>query len=70
MKEQDEVMTLHEVADYLKVGAKTIYGLAQSGRLPAFKVGGQWRFRRPDIEAWVEAQKNRARRRCRPGRDR
>jgi len=60
------VMTLREVADYLKVAAKTIYGLVQRGRLPGFKVGGQWRFRRPDIEAWVEAQKSHARRTGKP----
>lgn len=52
----DEVLTIREVADYLKVNEKTVYGLAQKHRIPAFKVGGQWRFRREDIEAWIQAQ--------------
>ncbi len=37
--------------------AKTVYTLAQKGQLPAFKVGGQWRFKRADIDAWIERQK-------------
>ncbi|MBI5509509.1 MAG: helix-turn-helix domain-containing protein [Deltaproteobacteria bacterium] len=53
------VLTLHELAAYLRVADKTIYGLAQRGLMPEFKVGGQWRFRRSDVEAWVEAQTTR-----------
>lgn len=50
----DEILTLREVASFLKVSVKTAYRLAQSGRLPGFKAGGSWRFRRRDIEAWVD----------------
>jgi excisionase family DNA binding protein len=46
---KDEVLTIRDVAEYLKVNEKTVYGLAQQSRIPAFKVGGQWRFRRDDI---------------------
>jgi excisionase family DNA binding protein len=54
----DEVLRLREVADLLKVGEKTVYSMAQTGELPAFKVRGQWRFSRKDIDAWIEEQKN------------
>jgi excisionase family DNA binding protein len=57
MQNQD-VLTIKEVAALLKVGEKTIYSMAQSGELPAFKVRGQWRFSRRDIDAWIEKQKN------------
>ena len=57
MKKQDEILTLQEVAAYLKLTDKSIYRLAQSGRIPAFKAGGAWRFRRSDIEGWIEANK-------------
>ena len=55
---REEVFTLKEVAALLKVGEKTVYSMAQSGELPAFKVRGQWRFGRKDIDAWMEEQKN------------
>jgi excisionase family DNA binding protein len=63
MPNQEQVMTIQDVAEHLKVGTKTIYSLVQRGRLPGFKVGGQWRFRRSDIEQWVEEQMNRGVRR-------
>ncbi len=53
----DEILTLPEVAKLLKVTDKTVYSLAQKGALPGFKVGGQWRFKRVDIDAWIEEQK-------------
>ena len=52
----DDVLTIREVADYLKVNEKTVYSLAQKRRIPGFKVGGQWRFRREDLDAWIAAQ--------------
>lgn len=51
-----EILNIKEVAALLRVADKTAYTLAQTGELPAFKVGGQWRFRRRDIEAWIDAQ--------------
>jgi excisionase family DNA binding protein len=53
----DEILTLPEVAQLLKVAEKTVYSMAQKGQLPAFKVGGQWRFRRADLDEWIEDQK-------------
>jgi excisionase family DNA binding protein len=54
----DEIMTLKEVADYLKLAEKTAYRLAAEGKLPGFKVGGSWRFKREDILKWIEESKN------------
>ncbi len=53
----DEILTLKEVADYLKLAEKTAYRLAAEGKLPGFKVGGSWRFKREDILQWIEVQK-------------
>ena len=52
------VLKLKDVAALLKVGEKTVYSMAQTGELPAFKVRGQWRFTRKDIDAWIEQQKH------------
>ncbi|SUD95428.1 Predicted transcriptional regulator [Ralstonia mannitolilytica] len=54
----EEVLTIKDVAALLKVGEKTIYSMAQNGELPAFKVRGQWRFSRKDLDAWIELQKH------------
>ena len=53
-----ELLKLKDVAMLLRVGEKTIYTMAQEGELPAFKVRGQWRFLKKDIEAWIDTQKN------------
>jgi excisionase family DNA binding protein len=53
----DEILTLPEVAQLLKVADKTVYTMAQRGELPAFKVRGQWRFKHEDLDQWIEAQK-------------
>jgi excisionase family DNA binding protein len=57
----DEILTLPEVAQLLKVAEKTVYTMAQKGQLPAFKVRGQWRFTRIDIDHWIEQQKKASR---------
>lgn len=54
----DQILTLKEVAAYLKLAEKTAYKLAAAGKLPGFKVGGSWRFKREDIDRWIEKQKN------------
>lgn len=53
----DEILTLPEIAVLLKVAEKTVYTMAQKAQLPAFKVRGQWRFKRADIDRWIEQQK-------------
>jgi len=52
-----DVMTIREVAEYLKLTEKTAYRLAADGTIPGFKVGGAWRFRKTDIDLWIEAKK-------------
>lgn len=53
----DEILTLPEVAGLLKVAEKTVYTMAQRAEIPAFKVRGQWRFKRVDLDRWIELQK-------------
>lgn len=48
-----EILTLDEVAAYLKAGKRTVYRLAQNGDIPAFKLGGTWRFRRTELDRWI-----------------
>jgi excisionase family DNA binding protein len=50
------IMTIGEVADYLKVTERTIYRLAGAKQIPAFKVGGSWRFSKADIDRWIREQ--------------
>jgi excisionase family DNA binding protein len=50
------IMTIGEVADYLKVTERTIYRLAAAKQIPAFKVGGSWRFSKVDIDKWISEQ--------------
>ena len=53
---QTDIMTIREVADYLKLTEKTAYRLAAEGKIPGFKVGGSWRFKRSEIEKWIDAE--------------
>lgn len=49
----DEILTIDEVAAYLRAGKRTVYRLASSGQIPAFKLGGTWRFRRAELDQWI-----------------
>ncbi len=51
------VLTVKEVAALLRVDEKTVYRLVKKRELPGFKVAGAWRFKRADIESWIEQQK-------------
>ena len=51
-----EILTIKQVADYLKVTERTIYRLAAAKQIPAFKVGGTWRFSRAEINQWIQRQ--------------
>jgi excisionase family DNA binding protein len=53
---ENAIMTIGEVADYLKVTERTIYRLAGAKQIPAFKVGGSWRFSKADIDGWITQQ--------------
>lgn len=47
-------LTTDEVLEYLQVNLRTIYRLIKAGKIPAVRVGRQWRFRKRDIDAWLE----------------
>ncbi|WP_017167098.1 helix-turn-helix domain-containing protein [Xanthomonas phaseoli] len=51
--EETEILTIKQVAGYLQVTERTIYRLAAAEGIPAFKVGGSWRFRRGDLDQWI-----------------
>jgi excisionase family DNA binding protein len=52
-------LTTEEVLDYLQVNLRTVYRLIKAGKIPAVRVGRQWRFRRRDIDVWLESQRTR-----------
>lgn len=56
MPDGETLLNIQQVADYLQLNHSTVYQWAQQGRLPAIKLGGRWRFRRADIEEWLDAQ--------------
>ena len=51
---QDDIMTVNEVAAYLKLHVSTVYKLAQEEKIPCIKIGGRWRFSRERLKAWVQ----------------
>lgn len=55
----ESFLTTEEVLEYLQVNLRTIYRLIKAGKIPAVRVGRQWRFRRRDIDAWLETQRPR-----------
>src|SRR3954468_3290351 len=59
-------LTTEEVLDYLHVNLRTAYRLIKAGKIPAVRVGRQWRFRKRDIDAWLESQRPRATRGATP----
>lgn len=54
----DCLMTVEEVAKYLKVEQSTIYTWAKIGKIPAIKISRFWRFKKEDIDKWLEERKN------------
>jgi excisionase family DNA binding protein len=57
----DEVfLTTEEVLEYLQVNLRTVYRLIKAGKIPAVRVGRQWRFRKRDIDAWLDSQRSRS----------
>lgn len=58
MEENNRIMTLEEVAEYLRVKPQTIYTWAQEGKIPAAKLGKEWRFRKSMIDRWFNEQLN------------
>lgn len=56
----ESFLTTEEVLEYLHVNLRTVYRLIKAGKIPALRVGRQWRFRKRDIDAWLETQRPRA----------
>src|SRR6185312_7778551 len=55
----ESFLTTEEVLEYLQVNLRTVYRLIKAGKIPAVRVGRQWRFRKRDIDAWLETQRPR-----------
>ncbi len=53
----DTFLTTEEVIDYLQVNLRTVYRLIKAGKIPAVRVGRQWRFRKGDLDAWLETER-------------
>ena len=53
---EEKLMTVKEVAEYLRLDEHTVYRMARKGEIPAYKVAGQWRFKKELIEQWLEKQ--------------
>lgn len=49
------MMTIPEVAELLRIGQRTAYTLAREGKIPAVRIGNQWRVHKPKLMAWIEA---------------
>jgi len=56
IKVQDDILTIEEVARYLRVSDRTVYDWAQKGEIPAGKIGTVWRFKKSEVENWVNAR--------------
>lgn len=54
---QDRWMTVKDVAEYLQLSMDMVYKMAQQGRMPASKIGTQWRFKRQEVDRWVMFQR-------------
>src|SRR5207248_4697850 len=55
----ETVLTTREDLEYLQVNLRTVYRLIKAGKIPAVRVGRQWRFRKRDIDAWLDSQRPR-----------
>jgi excisionase family DNA binding protein len=59
---KDEILTIEELSDYLKISKSSLYKLAQDSRIPGQKVGRHWRFRKVLIDGWLEGDEQKVRR--------
>ncbi len=53
----EELLTIEELASYLKISKHTLYKMVEKGKIPALKVANQWRFKKEDISMWLEKQR-------------
>ena len=54
----EQIMTVKDVATYLKLNERTVYRMALSAKIPAFKLGASWRFKKEEIDNWIAQQHN------------
>ncbi|WP_412758169.1 methylation-associated defense system helix-turn-helix domain-containing protein MAD1 [Legionella bozemanae] len=55
-----DIMLIKDLANYLKIAEKTAYRFASEGKIPGFKVGSAWRFRKSEIDQWIKNQELKA----------
>lgn len=58
--ETEGIFTIKELSSYLKLAEKTAYRLVSEGKIPGFKAGGSWRFRKSEIDVWIKNQEQKA----------
>jgi len=58
----DKWLTINQIARYLQVSKEKIYKLCQRGKMPASKIGGQWRFKKETVDQWAESLSNQPKR--------
>jgi PTS system nitrogen regulatory IIA component len=63
---EDAILTIDEVAKYLRVSERTVYDWAQKGEIPSGKIGTVWRFKKSEIEQWVNDRLSAGRSRAQP----
>jgi excisionase family DNA binding protein len=56
--ERPTIMTVNELAKYLRLHEQTVYKMAKEGRLPAYKVGNRWRFKKDTVDSWLRSQRD------------
>jgi len=56
-KGMEELLTLEELAKYLKISKYTLYKMLENGKIPGFKIANQWRFKKSEIDRWIEEQR-------------
>ncbi len=53
----EKLMTLSQLAEYLQLGKSTVYKMVQKGEIPGIKIANQWRFKKSEIDKWLQAQR-------------
>ena len=57
MNNNNEMMNIEEVANYLKMSERAIYEWVKNNKIPAFKLGNTWRFKKNEIDGWMESNR-------------
>ena len=56
MAKKDDIMTINELANYLKIAEKSAYRFASEKKIPGFQIGNAWRFSKKEIDSWIEKE--------------